>query len=336
MLERWSRRGLLRGSLALTGLGLLATCGPLPTSFRQPPPTRRIAFFGEAPSPNWDALSGGLQALGWIEGANLAVERRWAEGDRDRWPALADELVRLRVECVAAGPVSASMAAKQAIAEIPIVAILATGEALENGVVDNIARPSGNVTGMAGISGAQLQGKLLQVLKETVPGASRFAVLFHLPSDTYNHFIPAVRSAAESLGIEVGLFPFQGVGELPTTFSAMRAAGAEALLIIPSPSFNTVYRQIAGLAVSHGLPSINNLLPYAQREGGLMAYGVDRTDIYRRAASYVDRILNGARPGDLPMERPSKFDFVVNLETAQALGLTIPQSVLRQATEIIQ
>jgi putative tryptophan/tyrosine transport system substrate-binding protein len=333
---RHARRQLLRGSLALAGLGVLSGCGMLPPPPRQSPPMRRIGFFGDVPSANWDALVDGLYDLGWVEGANLGVERRWAEEDRARWPALADELVRLQVECIAAGPVSASLAAKQATTEIPIVAILVTGEALENGVVDNIARPGGNVTGMAGISGADLQGKLLQILRETVPGAARIAVLYHLPSATVDYFIPAVERAAVALRLEARLFPFQGADALPRTFSEIRAVGAEALLIIPSPSFNALYQEIAALAVSYRLPSINNLLQYAQQEGGLMAYGVSRPDVYRRAATYIDRILKGGRPGDLPMERPSRFDLVLNLKTARALGLTIPRSVLIQATEVIE
>jgi putative tryptophan/tyrosine transport system substrate-binding protein len=337
--SRFGRRPFLRGCVASSGLALLAGCGMLPPQLRPSPPMRRIGILGDAPSRNWDALFEGLHELGWVRETNLAVEARWAGEDLTRYGALADELVRERVECIAAGPLSASLAAKAATTEIPVVAILVTGEALENGVVDNLARPSGNVTGMAGFSGAALQGKLLEILKETVPGASRIAVLFHLPHASRDYFIPAVESAATALRLEVQLFSIDGVGDLPRAFSEMGSGGAEALLIIPSPIFTQSNeagtKQIAELAVAHRLPSINNSLQYPGL-GGLLAYGVSRPETYRQAARYVDRILNGIRPGDLPMERPRMFDLVINLRTAQSLGLAVPQAVLAQATEVLQ
>jgi putative ABC transport system substrate-binding protein len=320
-------------------LVLLSACEMLPPQLRQSPPMRRLGILGDARGPNWDALLDGLHELGWIEGENLAVEGRWAGQDLTRFWGLADELVRAKPECIAAGPLTASLAAKAATTEIPVVAILVTGEALENGVVDNLARPSGNVTGMAGFSGAALQGKLLEILRATVPRASRIAVLFHLPFASRDYFIPAVESSAASLHLEVTLFEVEAVGDLPQAFAAMGTAGAEALLIIPSPIFrqddDAGTKQIAELAVAHRLPSISNVVEYPGL-GGLMTYGVSRPATYRRAATYVDRLLKGAKPADLPMERPTTFDLVINLKTAQALRLTIPQSVLAQATELIQ
>ncbi len=338
-MRQQSRRHFLQGGTALAGLVLLSGCEVLPPQLRPSPPTRRLGLLGDAPGPNWDALLEGLHELGWIRGENLAVESRWAGQDLTRYRGLADDLVRGQPECIAAGPLSASLAAKAATTEIPVVAILVTGEAIENGVVDNLARPSGNVTGMAGFSGAALQGKLLEILKETVPRASRIAVLFHLPHDSRDYFIPAVESTAASLRLEITLFEVQAVGDLPQAFAAMGPAGAEALLIIPSPIFrqgdDAGTKQIAELAVAHRLPSINNVVEYPGL-GGLMAYGVSRPATYHRAATYVDRLLKGAKPAALPMERPQKFDFVLNMKTAQALGVTIPPTVLAQATELIQ
>jgi len=334
-----SRRHFLRGGTALAGLVLLSGCEMLPPQLRQSSPLRRLGILGDAPGPNWDALLEGLHDLGWIQGKNLAVDSRWAGQDLTRFSALAAELVRVKPECIAAGPLSASLAAKAATTEVPVVAILVTGEAIENGVVDNLARPSGNVTGMAGFSGAALQGKLLEILKETVPRASRIAVLFHLPHDSHDYFIPAVESTAASLRLEITLFEVQAVGDLPQAFAAMGTAGAEALLIIPSPIFrqgdDAGTKQIAELAVAHRLPSINNVVEYPGL-GGLMAYGVSRPATYHRAATYVDRLLKGAKPADLPMERPTTFDLIINLKTAQAQGLTVPPSILAQATAVIQ
>jgi putative tryptophan/tyrosine transport system substrate-binding protein len=334
----YSRRQVVQGAGAV-GLGLVAGCGRWPGQVPAPAAggakVHRIGVLGDWSTSRWDAFREGLRELGWVEGQNLAVEYRWTEGHNERYRAGAAELVQLQVELVVAGALSASAAAKQATSTVPIVAILATGEALEGGIVDNIARPGGNITGTAGISGTQLEGKQLQLLKEAVPEASRVAILAQSSGAGFERRTEALQSAAPLLGVQLQVFPVQHPGGIEEAFAAMGAAGVHALKILPAPIFDLLWEPIADLAAQHRLPALTEYREFPQA-GGLMAYGVDRLDIYRRAATYVDKILKGARPGDLPMERPMRFDFVINLKTAQALGLTIPPHVLLQATEVLQ
>jgi putative tryptophan/tyrosine transport system substrate-binding protein len=205
------------------------------------------------------------------------------------------------------------------------------------GHVDNIARPGGNVTGSAGISGAQLFGKLLELLAAVVPGARLIGALGNSTSSGYDYGVQAARSAAAALGLGLQVFSVRGTDELEGAFAAMGAARVQALAMVHSTIFASASARpkLAELALKHGLASVTNdtELPAA---GGLLGYGVNRPDVYRYSASYVDKILKGARPGDLPMERPSKFDLAVNLKTARSLGLTLPEQVLQQATEVIR
>ena len=222
--------------------------------------------------------------------------------------------------------------AKPVNTTIPMVAVLHELDAVDAGLVANIARPEGNITGVAGLPGFQLQAKLLEVLTETLPDARRVAVLAY----AQQHLgLDAVQDLARRLGLQLEIAMVQDPGGIDAAFAAVGAAGVQALLIIHTSIFGTARAKIADLIRAHRLPSITSdgQLPPA---GGLLAYGVNRPDNYRYAATYVDKILKGAKPADLPMERPRKFDFIVNLKTAQALGLTIPQSVLVQATEVIQ
>jgi putative ABC transport system substrate-binding protein len=337
---RVSRRQVVQG-VGAVGLGLLAGCGrwpgqAAPSPQRAPggPEIRRIGVLGDWPTARWDAFREGLRELGWVEGQNLVVEYRWIEGNQVRYEAVASELVQLRVELIVARAAGPSAAAKQATSTVPIVAILVTGEALETGLVDSIARPGGNVTGMAGISGTQMEGKQLQLLTEAVPAASRVAILAPLSASSERR-TPALQSAASMLGVQLQVFPVQHPGGIEEAFAAMGAAGAQALKILPATWFDSRWEQIADLTARYRLPALTQNMEFP-RAGGLMAYGADRLDLYRRAATYVDKLLKGAQPGDLPMERPMHFDFVINLQTAEALGLTIPQHVLLQATEVIQ
>jgi putative ABC transport system substrate-binding protein len=331
-----SRRRFVQG-VGLAGLGLLGRCGRLPGQQRAPdgPELRRIGVLGDSSAARWDAFREGLRELGWVEGQNLAVEYRWTEGNNERLRAVAAELVQLQPELIVAGTSTGSVAAQQATSTVPIVAILATGEALEVGIVDNIARPGGNITGMAGISGTEMERKQLQLLTEAVPAASRVAILAYAPGLAFERRTQALQSAAPILGVQLQVFPVQNAGDIEEAFAAMGAAGAQALKILAAQLFDRLWDEIADLTARYRLPALTEYMEFP-RAGGLMAYGVDRHDIYRRAATYVDKILKGARPGDLPMERPMTFDFVINLRTAQALGLTIPPHVLLQATEIIQ
>jgi putative ABC transport system substrate-binding protein len=324
----------------VAGLGLLAGCGLLPPQVPTSERVRLIGVLGGTPGGLWDAFWGELRELGWVEGRNLAVESRWAEGDSQRYRALATELVERKVELIAVQTSTASVAAKQATATVPLVAILVSGEAIESGLVDNIARPGGNISGTAGISGSELAGKQLQLLKEAVPHASRVAVLrpgnAENPSASDVRRVRALQEAAPGLGVHLHVVDMpNNISALDDAFAAISATGVDGLKILQSSQFDSAWGRIAELALQNRLPAISEYPEFA-RAGGLLAYGVNRAVVYRRAASYVDKILRGARPGDLPMERPTTFDFVINVGTAQALGLTIPQSILTQATEVIQ
>jgi putative ABC transport system substrate-binding protein len=334
--SRPSRRQFVQG-VGAVGLGLVAGCGPWPGQQRAPggPEIRRIGVLSDPSAARWDAFREGLRELGWAEGQNLAVEYRWTEGNSERYGAVAAELVQLQVELIVAGTETTIVAAKQATSTVPIVAILATTDALEAGIVDNIARPGGHITGTAGISGTQMERKQLQLLTEAVPAASRVAILAPATSASSERRTQALQSVAALLGVQLQVFPVQNPGGIEDAFSAMSAAGAHALKILTASWFDSLWEQIADLTARYRLPTLAGYLEFP-RAGGLMAYGVDRLDINRRAATYVDKILKGTRPGDLPMERPTRFDFVINLQTAQALGLTIPHHVLLQATEVIQ
>jgi putative ABC transport system substrate-binding protein len=265
------------------------------------------------------------------------VESRWAGADSQRYGALATELVERQVELLVAETSNASLAAKQATATVPLVAILWSTDAIESGLVDNIARPGGNITGTAGIGG-QLEAKQLQLLKEAVPHASRVAVLrggSAAVTSASEMRVRALQEAAPGLGVHLHVVHTPNVSGLNDAFAAMSAAGADALKILAATQWDSVLGRIAELALQHRLPSIIEYPEFAPT-GGLLTYGVSRAEIFRSAAPYVDKILRGAHPGELPMERPKVFDFVINLKTAQALGLTIPQSVLTQATEVIR
>jgi putative ABC transport system substrate-binding protein len=334
--SRFARRAFLRGSLSLAGLGLLSGCGLLPPQAPAPERVRLIGVIGEA-GGRWDAFWDGLRELGWVEGQNLAVEFRWAGEDTASYRALATELVERKVELIVVGASVVAVAAKQATATVPLVTILVSGEAIESGLVDNIARPSGNITGVAGISGSQLEGKQLQLLKEAVPHVFRVAVLRGNPdpSSSSERRVRALQEAAPGLGVDLHVVAAPNVGDLDDAFAAMSTARADALKILNHNQYTSAWGRIAELALQYRLPAISESPDFA-RAGGLLGYGLSRPEIYRSAAPYVDKILRGARPGDLPMERPSDFEFVINLGTAQALGLTIPQPLLAEATELIQ
>jgi putative ABC transport system substrate-binding protein len=230
------------------------------------------------------------------------------------------------------------LAAKQATASVPLVTILFSTEAIEMGLVDNIARPGGNITGTAGISGAQFEGKHLQLLKEVVPHASRVAVLREGSADATSGSeirLRALQEAGPGLGVHLHVVHIPNISDLDEAFAAVSAAGADAVKILAGAQWDSAWERIAELALRYRLPSITEFPEFAQA-GGLLAYGLSRAEIYRSAAPYVDKILRGARPGDLPMERPIVFDFVINLKMAQAMGLTIPQAILTQATEVVQ
>jgi putative ABC transport system substrate-binding protein len=301
------------------------------------PPAKiaRIGYLALRALPAEDeAFTQGLRELGWMEGQNIAIEYRQADGQVERLPALAAELVRLPVDCLVVRSTAVVQAAKDATASIPIVVVLAA-DLVETGLVASLARPGGNITGMSGLD-PKLAGKRLEQLRALLPTLPRVAFLAYGGDPAHRLFLQEAQDAAARLSIQVQPVVIGRVEEIDSAFAAMRRERAEALLV--QPVFGSVLGQsqrIAALAVTHRLPTISTQREFAAA-GGLMAYGVDVLPMYRRAAVFVDKILKGAKPGDLPVEQPMTFRLIINLKTAQALGLTMPSSLLLLADEVIQ
>jgi putative tryptophan/tyrosine transport system substrate-binding protein len=332
------RREFLQGGLALAGLGLLAGCEGLPFRAQQPARIPRIGVLWAGPQPFYEAFRTGLRDLGYVEGQNVVLEYRDAEGKAELIADLTAELIRLPVDVIVAAPAGVARGARQLTETLPIV--VAYGDPVTQGLVVSLAvslaRPGGNVTGLTAAT-AELSGKRLQLLQEALPGVSRVAVLGQTGSGSTStgQFIKETEAAALALGLQLQVLGIGDPSEFESAFSAMRAEHAEALVVTPGSIISAGASAIIDLATRWRLPTIFESRLFADR-GALMAYGPSLTDLARRSATYVDKILKGTKPGDLPVEGPTRFDFVINLQTAQALGLTIPQSVLQQATEVIQ
>ena len=281
--------------------------------------------------PNNEAFQDGLRELGYVEGKNILIEYRFAEGKDDRLPDLAAELVRLNVDVIVTGGIAA-FAAKQATSTIPIVA--ASIELVAEGLVPSLARPSGNITGLTLMS-PDLAGKRLELLQEAVPNVSRVAVLWHPPDAIPAEGVRQTEVAGRQLGLHVQPVEVREPHEILRAYAAMTQQQANAVIIMQSAFTNTHIRQIVELAIKHRLPSMCTTQRWTNA-GCLLSYGPDDLHIFRRAAYYVDKILKGAKPADLPVERPTKFDLVINLETARQLGITMPSTVLYQATKVIR
>ena len=292
-----------------------------PTSFSEPRTTRFLESFRQ-----------GLRELGHIEGENIAIEYRWADGKYERLPGLAAELVRLNVDAIVAYG-AAIQAAQQATRTIPIVMAVAT-DPVGAGFVASLAHPGGNVSGLSSMA-PELVGKQLELLKEVVPKLSLVALL---GNPAYLGYAPQVRQAqdtARRLGIRLQAFEARSPDEIETALATTAAARAGAVIVFADGVLLDHRARIADLAIRSRLPMVSQMFETAEA-GGLMGYGPSIPERFRRAATYVDKILKGAKPGDLPVEQPTKFELVVNLKTAKALGLTIPQSVLLRADEVIQ
>ena len=283
-----------------------------------------------------DQFRQALSELGHVEGRNIVIEYRSAEGRIERFPALAAELVRLKVDLIVAGSTADALAAKQATTTIPIV-VITMHDPVKDGLVASLARPGTNVTGSTFL-GPELVAKLLGLLKEAVPGLSRVAALWHPGAHgerTRQDMIKEAEGAARRLGVQLQLVKVGAPHDLESAFSAMTRGRADALIVLPSAMLFGERRRTVDLAAKHRLPAAYNAREYVDL-GGLMAYGASISDLRRRAASYGDKILKGARPADLPVEQPTKYELVINLKTATALGLTIPQSVLALTDEVIK
>ena len=279
------------------------------------------------------AFREGLRELGYVEGQTIEIESRWAEGNYDRLPGLAADLVRLKVAVIVTYGTPASQAAKRATATVPIV-MAAIIDPLASGLVTSLARPGENLTGQSMMS-PDLVEKQLEILKEVVPKVSRVALL-HNPANPGN--APQVRhaqDAARALGVRLQLLGARGPSEIDSAFAAMTNEQAGAVIVLVDAMLQDNRTRIADLAARHRLPAVYGLSDYAEA-GGLLAYGPNRLDMFRHAATYVDKILKGVKPGDLPVERPNKFALVLNLKTAKALGLTIPPPLLQRADQVIE
>ena len=276
----------------------------------------------------------GLREHGWIEGQNVVIEYRFAEGRFDRLPALAAELVQLKVDVIAAIPTPAAVAAKNATGTIPIVLMVAVNP-LELGLITSIARPGGNLTGIAFSFSTEILGKNLALLKEAIPRVRHVAVLSNSANPGHTIAIKNVKAAADAMGLQLSFMEVREPNQFDAAFKVMAEGRAEAVLIIADAQFQIHRARLAELAAKNRLPSMHGFREYVEA-GGLMSYGPSIAASVRHGASFVDRILRGAKPADLPVEQPTKFDLVINMKTARALGLTIPQPLLLRADEVIQ
>jgi putative ABC transport system substrate-binding protein len=273
-----------------------------------------------------------LRELAWVEGQNIVIEYRWAEGRSDRLPDLTAELVRLRVDVLVASAAAATHAAKEATTTIPIVSV-AVQDPVALGSVQSLARPGGNITGPTLTGGLAIGGKQLELLKAIVPGVSRVAVLLNPANPMLLQQLRDTEIAARSLNVQ--LQRVEARSPVDRAFSRITRGRAEALLVSADPMFAAQGTRLANLAARNRLPAMYGLRRHVEA-GGLIAYGANELDVWRRAATYVDKILKGAQPADLPMEQPAKFELVVNLKTAKALGLTISPSLLQRADQVIE
>jgi putative ABC transport system substrate-binding protein len=280
-----------------------------------------------------EAFRQGLRELGYVEGQNIAIESRWAEGKDDRLPALAADLVRSKVDVIVAETGAATRAVQLTTRTIPIVMTL-VNDPVGSGLVASLARPGGNVTGLTVMS-PDLAGKQLQLLKEVVPKVSRVAVLRNPDNPAATAMLREAEAAARALGMRLQTLEARNPPEIDSAFAAMTRERAGALLILPDGVFLSQRSQIAELAVKRLLPSIRQSSAFPEA-GGLMSYGANYLDLERRAATFVDKILKGAKPADLPVAQPTKFELVINLRTAKAIGLTIPPALLQRADQVIE
>ena len=280
------------------------------------------------------AFRQGLRERGWVEGQNIVIEVRFAEGQVDQLPALVAELIRLKVDIILTTSSATTWAAKDATKSIPIV-MGVSADAVGEGLVTSLAHPGGNITGMTYLVGPEISGKHLGLLKEVAPAASRVAVLTNPMNRSHANLAQELKAAARAFGVQLQVFDAGSPEQIDSAFAAMTKERAAALLVLTDSVFVGQRRRVADLAARNRLPAM-----YYQREfvdaGGLISYGASLSDMFRHAATHVDKILRGAKPGDIPVEQPTKFELVINLKAAKALGLTIPQSVILRADQVIE
>jgi putative ABC transport system substrate-binding protein len=319
--------------IMVAGLTLVSLSVPLTVDAQPTGKVPRIGVLrqGSPPDPLVEGLRQGLRELGYVEGRNVSIEYRWAEGRDERLPDLAADLVRLRVDVIVASGNGARVA-KRATTTIPIVMPVAA-DPVGAGLVASLARPGGNVTGFA-FQSEELFGKWVELLKEALPGMARLAVLSHPPTEAGQ--LRVIEAAARSVGVRLHTLKVQRPDDLGPAFGEGRKDRAEALIILASPFFFAHRARLVELAAKHRLPAMYFQREFVVGSGGLMSYGPNLSELFRRAATFVDRILKGARPADLPVEQPTRFELLINMKAAKALGLTIPPSLLARADEVIQ
>jgi putative ABC transport system substrate-binding protein len=324
-----------RAFIAMMGGGVL--CSPLAVEAQPADKVYRMGYLysGSATSSPRapEAFLEGLRELGWVQGQNIVIDYRFAEGRFDRLPDLAAELVRRKVDVFVAWPTPPAIAAKNATATIPIV-MIGVGYPVELGLVTSLARPGANVTGLSFNAGEEI-GKGLELLQETLPKVRRVAILLNPGNPGHAHAVRIVKASARALGLQFQLLEAREPDQVEGAFAAMAKDRVEALLVVTDSMLISQRARLADLAAKNRLPATFGVREFVDA-GGLVSYGVSVPDLMRRAAVYVDKILKGAKPADLPVEQPTKFELVLNLKTAKALGITIPQTILLRADEIIQ
>ncbi len=311
--------------------GLLGS--PAISLAQQPTKVPRIGVLANSESPAWDAFRRGLRELGYVDGRNVAMEWRWADGRADRYPALAAELVLLKVDIIVTSSTPATLAAKQATRTIPIL-MLNSAYPDKIGLVESLARPGGNITGFSNVL-PELAGKEQQLLKEMVPKVSRVAMLWNPANPLEVMGFRDAQAAAAMAGLEILSIEVRGPDDYSAAFAAVTSGRADAMHANVNPVNSRNYQLIVDFALKNRLPSSfeERLFVVA---GGLFSYGSSFSDTFQRSAIYVDKILKGAKPAEMPIQQPTKFEFVINLKTAKALGLTVPNSLLLRADEVIQ
>ena len=326
---------IMRAALAIA-LVFGTVAAPLVGAAQQATKVWRIGYLGYAyptEARDLEAFRQRLRDLGYVEGKNLVIESRLAESSFERLPALAAELVSLKLDVITASANVPIGALTRATQTIPIVMITA-GDPVGTGLVSSLAHPGGNVTGLSSrVEG--LSTKWLELLTQTVPGITRVGVLMVPSAPAHPTFLREIKTAGQPTGIAVLGLEARGRDEIERAFAALTKARAQGLIVLPSPVTVTHQTQIVELAAKHRLPAMYPWLEFTE-SGGLMAYSTNRTEMFRRSATFVDKILRGAKPADLPIEQPTKFELVINLKTAKALGLTIPRSLLLQADRVIE
>ena len=299
--------------------------------------TPRIGYLslGSVPAEPEAAFKQQLRDLGWIEGRNLAIDYRWAANDIDRLSILAEELVRLPVDVLVVSSTPVIQAAKKATTSIPII-MMGAADPVASGFVASLARPGGNITGLS-LQSPELAGKRLELLKEIVPKLNRAAFLAHGGDPAHKFFISEARDVAQRLAITIQPIVIEGPAEIEIAFSSIVRDRAGAAVVQPLLTGSALGqgRNVAEHALKNRLPTISDGIRFPEA-GGLMSYGSNRLDLFRRGATYVDKILKGAKPADLPVEQPTKFDFIINLKTAKQIGITFPPNVLARADRVIR